>query len=304
MARRPVHSGIDSGGPAADIRAGFSAINKALQLVRSFKIVIPLLLYFVFKLIVVLLYAKGGPGALDKFWALFLPDLGAGGVGHYPQRFLLFPLLMSRLDIALDIFLHVVAQGTTVLLIASALGGKPLDLNGSFGRTMRRYWHLVGVMLVATALILAATYLPILPSLFGWVKRNRYLATGGGIILGLIVQAFFLYAIPFVLLNGESFFKAIGKSFRFARRRYLLALTLAAVPFVITVPTFMLGFKAQAISLRIFPELLMHIQILGEIMNMISAYILVGGVTVIHLEGAAPTSKGAGQRPEIKEEGV
>ena len=304
MARRPVHSGVDSGGAGADIRAGFSAINKALQLVRSIKIVFPLLLYFVFKLIVIILYARGGPGILDSFWAFFLSGLDAGGVGHYPQRFLLFPLLMGRLDIALDILLHVVAQGTTVLLIASAIGGKPLGLTGSFGRTMKRYWHLAGVMLVATVLILAAAKLPAVPSHLGWIARNRHFVAGGGIILGIVVQAFFLYAVPFVLLNGESFFKAIDKSFRFARRRYLLALTLAAVPFVVTVPTFLLGFKAQAISLRLFPELLMHIQILGEIMKMISAYILVGGVTVIHIEETAPISKGPGWKPENEEEGV
>jgi hypothetical protein len=304
MARRPGHSGTDSGGAGADIRAGLSAIYKALQFVRSIKIVLPLLLYFVFKLIVILLYAKGGPGILDSVWALFLPGRGAGGIGHYPQRFLLFPLLMNRLDIALDILVHVIAQGTTILLIASALGGRSLGLAGSFGRAMRRYWHLAGVMLVATVLILASTYLPVLPSLLGWTARNRYLVTGGGILLGLVVQAFFLYAVPFVLLNGESFLKAIGKSFAFARKRYLLALTLAAVPFVVTIPTFLLGFKAQALSLRIFPELLMHIQILGEIMKMISAYILVGGVTVIHIEEAAPAPEGTGQRSENEEEGV
>ena len=294
MARRPVKSGVDPGGAGADIRTGFSAIYQALQLVRSIKIVFPLLLYFLFKLFVIILYAKGGPGILDRFWALFLSGHGAGSVGHYPQRFLLFPSLMGRLDIALDILLHVIAQGATILLIASAIGEKSLGLAGSFGHTMRRYWHLVGVMLVATLLILAAAYLPALPSSFGWTSRNRYLITGGGIVLGLVVQAFFLYAVPFVLLNGESFLKAIGKSFRLARRRYLLALTLAAVPFIVTLPTFMLGFKAQAISLRLFPELLMHIQIMGEIMKTISAYILVGGVTVIYTEETAPDSKSTG----------
>jgi hypothetical protein len=285
------------------MRAGLSAIYKALLLVRSIRILLPLLLYFLFELFIILLYAKGGPGILDGFWALFLPGRGAEAVGHYPQRLLMLPALLGRLDIAFDILLHVVAQGITVLLIASALGGKPLALVNSFGRTMRRYWHLTGVMLAATVIILAATYLPMLPSLLGWTARNRHIMTGGGIILGILAQAFFLYAVPFVLLNGESLFEAIGKSIRFARRHYMLSLTLAAVPFVVTLPTFLLGFKAQVISLRIFPELLMHIQILGEIMKMVSSYILVGGVTVIYIEESPTRFEQAGRIEQHKEEG-
>jgi hypothetical protein len=298
MATRPVDSG--TAGTGAGIGAGLSAIYKALLLIRSVKIVLPLLLYFVFEVIVILLYAKSGPGILDGFWALFLPGQGSSAVGHYPQRLLLLPMIMGRLDIALDILLHVIAQGTTVLLVTSALTDKPLELAGSFGRTMRRYWHLAGVMLVATVFILASTYLPALPSLFGWTERNRYLMTGGGIIFGILVQALFLYAVPFVLLSGEPFFRAIGRSFQFARRHYLLALTLAAVPFVVTLPTFLLGFKAQVISLRIFPELIMHIQILGEIMKTVSTYILVGGVTVIYIQEILTHS---GSKTENKEEG-
>jgi hypothetical protein len=298
MATRPVDSG--TAGAGASIGAGLSAIYKALLLVHRVKIVLPLLLYFFFELIVIILYAKGGPGVLDGFWEIFLPGRGAERIGHYPQRLLLLPTIMGRLDIALDILVHVVAQGMTILLIASALADKPLYLAGSFGRTMRRYWHLAGVMLIATVFILAATYLPALPSIFGWTERNRYFMTGGGIIFGILVQALFLYAIPFVLLGGENFARAIGKSFGFARRRYLLSLTLAAVPFAVTLPTFLLGFKAQVISLRIFPELIMHIQIMGEVMKLVSTYILVGGVTAIYIQEISHLS---GSKTENKEEG-
>ncbi len=301
MARRPVRSGADSGGLGAGIRAGLSAAYRALMLVRGIKILIPLLLYFVFQLFVIILYAKGGPGVLDVFWKLFLPGGDAAAVGRYPQRLLLLPVLMGRINILFDILLHVVAQGITVLLVASAMEGARLHLARSFGRTMGRYWRLVGVMLIATVVILAATYLPALPMVLGWTARNLYVATGGGILIGILAQVFFLYAVPFVLLEGEPFGAAVGKSIRFARRRYLPSLTLAVVSFAVTLPTFLLGFKAQFISLRIFPELIMHIQILGEIMKLISTYILVGGVTVIFIKETS-TSSGPGRLATRQEE--
>jgi len=302
MAQRSVRSGADTGGFGTGIRAGFSAIYKALLLVRGIKILLPLLLYFVFELFVIILYVRGGPGALDGFWALFLPGGGAGAIGHYPQRLLLLPVLIGRVDILFDILLHVVAQGITVLLVASALEGSSLRLALSFGRTIGRYWHLAGVMLIATVVILAATYLPALPMLFDWTAYDRYIATGGGIIIGILAQAFFLYAVPFVLIDGESFPTALRSSIRFARRRYMLSLTLAGVSFAVTLPTFLLGFKAQIISLRTFPELIMHIEILGEIMKLISTYILVGGVTVIFMEEAS-TRSSPGRRETHREEG-
>lgn len=286
MARPPVRLGADAGGFGSGIRDGLSAAYKSLLIIRSIKIVIPLLLYFLFELLVIIIYTRVGPGSLDYFWTLFLPGRSANVIGHYPQRLLLLPEILGGLDIVLDILVYVVAQGATIVLIAAALSGRPLDLGNSFAATMKRYWRLIGVMFVATLIILFATYLPRLPSNFGWTTHNRYIATISSVLLGILVQAFFLYAVPFVIIGGESIFGAIAKSIRFARRRYLLSLTLAAVPFIIMLPTFLLGFKAQILSLRIYPELITHIQILGEIMNVVATYILVGGVTVIFTEEA------------------
>ncbi len=282
MERRVVDGG--NAGFGSGIRAGISAIYRSLLLIHGIKIVLPLLIYFLFELIIILLYAKGGPGILDGFWGLFLPGRGSTAIRHYPQRLLLLPVMLGRIDIAFDILFYSVAQGITALLIAAAVRGNPIRLADSLGRTLRRYWHLAGAMIVVTAIVMFAVYLPSVPSVLGWAPRSRYIVTGGGIVIGILAQAFFLYTIPFILLNGEPLFKAIGKSFQLARRRYILSLTLATVPFLFTMPTFLLGFKAPIISLRTIPELIIHIQILGEIMKLISGYILIGGVTVTHIE--------------------
>ena len=166
--------------------------------------------------------------------------------------------------------------------MSDAINGKP---PGSFWiiAGVALVWHLVGVMFIATAVILIATYLPMLPSSLGWAGRNRYVEVAAYVALGILSQAFFLYAVPYVLLGNEPFHGAIGRSIRFALRRYMLSLTIAAVAFIVIAPTFLLELKAQIISLRIFPELIVYIQILGNIMKLVSGYILIGGVTVVYM---------------------
>lgn len=286
-----------------DIRSGFQAMYKTVQMVHHGKVALPLLIYLLFKLAVIFAYSMGGAGPLDAVWALVLPGKVAESLRHYPQHLLLLPQVMGRLDIALDVLVHVIAQGATVILVAAVYQNRRASLTDGFGRTMRAYGHLVGVMVAATALILAATRLPLLPSLLGSNIGSRTIVTGAGTILGLVVQAFFLYAVPSVLLRGRTALRAIWESFLLSKRRYLLALTLAVVPFIITLPTTLLSFKAQAISLRLFPELLIHTQILGEVMQLIASYLLVGSVTIRFVEetGSAP-EKDSG-RPAAEEEG-
>ncbi|MCK4349612.1 MAG: hypothetical protein KAX13_02075, partial [Candidatus Krumholzibacteria bacterium] len=76
---------------------------------------------------------------------------------------------------------------------------------------------------------------------------------------------------------------ALRDSVSFAFYNYPASLTLAVVTFIVSLPTFLLGFKSQVIALRLFPELLIHIQITAEVLQFVSTYLLVGGVTVLFL---------------------
>jgi hypothetical protein len=277
---------IDRKGLIDDMGAGLTAVYKAIQQIQNARVLIPLLLYFVFKLALLLLYTESGAGRINDFWALALWGEASAGLEHYPQHLFLLPQVMSRLDIVLDVFVYVIAQGATVLLVAAFYRGERRGIGYAFSGTLRRYGHIVGVMIVATVAIAAAARVASLPSRFGWIPHNRYIITGGSVLLGLAVQAFFIYCIPFVLLKKRSAIGAVMESFRLSGRRYLTAATLVVVPFVVTSPTFLLGFKAHVIALRLFPELLIYIQVLSEVMNLIASYLLAGAIAVRFTEEA------------------
>jgi hypothetical protein len=107
------------------------------------------------------------------------------------------------------------------------------------------------------------------------------------VILGLLVQALFIYAVPIILMRRRSAFGALRENFRFAVHNYPASFTLALVTFAVSLPTFLLGLKSRVIALRLFPELLIHIQVTAELLQFVATYLLVGGVTVLFLDKTA-----------------
>jgi hypothetical protein len=283
METRPPIAPTDSRriGPVEGLRAAFRALYDAIQILQNGKVIVPLLLYLVLKILVIVSFIESGTGGLHDLWSLLLPGKQANALEHYPHHVMLLPVAMERLNIVLDIFLHIIVQGMTILLVASTLEGEATRLGPSLRLTMKRYWHIVLVMIAALAAMLIAANLPYLVPIPPESLPHRHIPTAAAIVLGLAVQAFFLYAVPLVLLSGAGAFSALRGSVRFALRNYPTSLTLAVVTFVVSLPTFLLGFKSQVIALRLFPELLIYIQVTGEVLQFVSTYLLVGGVTVI-----------------------
>ncbi len=280
---RRVSADIKGKGFAAGVRAAFRALYEAIQILQNSKVILPLLAYFVIKILLIISFIESGTGGLHAFWSYLLPGGQADGLEHYPHHVMLLPLAMQRLDIALDLFLHIIAQGMTVLLVAAVYSGKSASVVSSFHGTMKRYGHLVVVMIVALAAIFIVANIPYLIPISPESLPHRHIPTAAGILFGLIIQAFFIFAVPIVLLSTRPAFGALLDNFRFAFRNYTASLTLALVTFIVSLPTFLLGFKSQVIALRLFPELLIYIQITTELLQFISTYLLVGGVTVLFL---------------------
>ena len=267
------------------MRAAFRSLYEAIQILQNGKVIVPLLIYFAIKILFIISFIEsGGTGGLHAFWSFLLPGGQAAGLKHYPHHVMLLPLAIQRLDIALDIFIHIIAQGMTVLLVAAAYCGKSISIVSSFHGTMRRYWHLVIVMIIALAAIIIAANIPYLVPISPGSLPHRHIPTAAGIVLGLITQAFFIFAVPIVLLSVLPAFGALRNNFRFALGNYTASITLALVTFIVSLPTFLLGFKSQLIALRLFPELLIYIQITAELLQFVSTYLLVGGVTILFLK--------------------
>lgn len=275
-------------------RSAWRAFSTSFYLLNRGVLALPLLIYFALKLAIVFLYLAKAGEPWSSFWAFFLPGVGAEATSHYPSHLILMPAVLRRLDIPLDVLVHIVFQGATVLLVSAAYSRKNLSLGGSFGGALGNYTRLVGVTLLASVVILLITSIP--TGFFGLASEAPpgRAATALSMLLGLTAQAFFLYSMPFVLLGGRSVPDAVRRSFAMAGRHFIHTFILAAVPFALTVPTLLLGFKAVAISFRLSPEFLVHVQIAGEVMQLVATYILTASLTVAFIWKRQPAAHEGG----------
>ncbi len=260
----------------------------ALSLLQNGRLAVPLLLYFALRIAVIFLYLSSVNEPLSSFWALFVGGYSGEDVSHYPVHMILMPTILSRLDIVLDIFASVLFQGATIVLVAAAFRKRKISVGGGFTRAARGYPHMVAVMLVVSIALLLCVNAPrvLNPALRGAAYYGVYALV---LLVGLCVQALFLYAIPFILLEGRRAPGAIASSMRSATRSAVTTFLIVAVPFVFTIPTLLLGLKAEMIAYRISPDFLLINQIAGEIIYLIATYAIVGGATITLISRPQPT---------------
>lgn len=272
--------GIDSrtapgGGPAA----AFKAFHRSLLLLQNPKLALPLFLYFLLKLGILALYISNTSLNLSPVWAFFIRGLTPENINHYPIHPIMMQTILGRLDILMDIFVFVIFQGVTIILVSAAFARRSVSLREGFKTTTTRYFHLVIAAIAASVIMLVFVNAPAIIA----EQTGRHAGTGitaAGTIIGLVIQALLLFTAPFILLERIAGFRAIGRSIRFAGRSIGTSVLLVIVPFILTLPTMLLMLRADMIAFRISPDFLIYIQVAGEIMQLFASYLVIGGATI------------------------
>jgi hypothetical protein len=260
----------------------FRIFGRTLSYLQHGRLAVPLLLYMHLQFLLIALYVWSGAKAA-RLWALVRPAMDPEILRHYPEHLFLMGSILGRFDIPLEIFVLVVAQGATVLLVAAAAGRGRMGVRESLKAAGRRYLHLV-IAAAAAAVVMFAGFRYPMALIDGIAGTPRGFGAGAGALICVVLQAFLLYAIPFILIEGRSAWDALRRSFGFAGRHFVESFLFALVPFLLTVPTLLLSLNPQAIAFQISPEFLIHVQIAGEVVQFIATYLLVGGLTIFFVE--------------------
>ena len=166
-------------------------------------------------------------------------------------------------------------------------------MTGSFASAARRYPRLLAVSAIASAAVYAAVFLGT------WLSRGiegpgRYVALGGGMAAGLIIQSLFVYTVPFIMLEASSAAAAVASGVSLSLRTFTRTLLIVGVPFLLTTPTILLDLKAVMIAMRLSPEFMIQNFIASRVMEMVSVYLITATATVVFLAGARGYPRGAG----------
>ncbi len=224
--------------------------NKALSALKKPAVAVPSILYFILQIIIILFYLLSINEPWSSFWAIFIKGISSKALGHYPNHIILMQPVLGRFNLFIDIFIHVIFQGATVLLISSFLSGRVISLRKSFSLSLKRYIHLAIVSIAGSAAIFACINISRMASR-SLGQTPHMLVIMAGIICGLMIQALLLYTTPLILLKKISAVTAIKDSISIASRLATVSLLIVILPFILTLPSILLDLKAGFISLRL-----------------------------------------------------
>ena len=254
------------------------AYRRTLSALKQPLIWLPLLVYTAVKIGIMFLYFASVRAGVATFWELFVFDEKPGAIIHYPTSHLMMPAIMTGFGFLLEVFVHVIFQGATMVLYAEVFKSRDTTLGAAFGKTMSRYVPLVIVSLVFSVALYTIVHLPSYARDFA--PSIPYIAiVAVSAVLGLVVQAFLIFATPFVLFYDRSALAGLRDSLALATRSFAPLFLLVALPFILTTPMLFVQTKALFLIRRLSPDVLVPIQVTTEILQAIGTLLLLGGLT-------------------------
>jgi len=212
---------------------------------------------------------------------------------HYPVNFLLLPKLASHSRNFLSCIIGSLLTGFAVAMVADTYNSKTVHLFSALKNAFRKYLSLFTVVLIINLLFLGlvkvmemgliryftsghATLLFLKPVI--WLGP---ILIALNLLLVVLVQGVFVYAIPLLMIENLKLFKAIGRSALLFVKLFLPTLALVGLPVLIYIPIIILQFNAPFLIDRLFPESVLYVCIAAVVINSLVIDLLVTLSTTI-----------------------
>jgi hypothetical protein len=263
--------------------AAASALQESLGMLISPLVGLPYLIWFAAQLLLMGAYLSLHTGPAASFWAWFVPGVPAEALRHYPDHLILMQAVLNRIEMLLDVIVRCVFHGATIIMIREVFRGRRPGVGDSFGRSIKRYRDLFLVSLISAAAVYAVVSAG-RQLTAGITGPARFAAASAWVAAGLVTQAFFVYALPYVVLEGRSFAGALWGGIKLTARLATKTILIVLIPFVLTLPTMLLSLKAEMIALRLSPGFMIHLHVADKVMELVSMYLITAGATVIFMK--------------------
>lgn len=188
---------------------------------------------------------------------------------HYPANFLLLSKLASFSRMGLSVIFGSLLTG---IAIAKAYK-KPGKI------ALKKYTSLFLVVFIVTTLFyFTVNSASLLLSKYFMAKHAKLLFLGPriwmgpilfflNIIIAIVVQAAFIYALPELILNDKKFFQAIYSSFKFYCKNFFITMLLISIPMILYIPIIILNSNTALLMDKMFPEIALLLCIAGIIVS-------------------------------------
>lgn len=202
---------------------------------------------------------------LSLVFAPIIKTLWGEAYLHYPFNFNLMPRLFYYVQIGIYILIDGLLSGMAVWMVFRANEGKKPVFSEALKKVFPKYIILAGFLLtiflivysisfgenLAIAKLLRFKFMVIL------LKRGLldFIKVFFNFFVIALVETLFAFVIPFVVLGGRGFFKAIGGSFSLARKLFFTVFILIIIPTTISLPISLLKAGLPALMAKTLPEI-------------------------------------------------
>ncbi|MBD3161505.1 MAG: hypothetical protein GF346_04775 [Candidatus Eisenbacteria bacterium] len=238
----------------------------------------PFLLYFLIQAGAVLLLTRFHEPILAPVLVPVVRAIAGEPALHYPLFYLALPSVFSRLSLGLDLIFGAWLIGAAFLYFRQA--DRPTERVGGSLATATRAWpRLILLRLPVILLLYGSIYL--LPQLvFGrpeevggnTVRLIRY----GSFLVGVILEALFLYAPIVLLVERRGILAALGRSLRIFGRLPGITLAVVLVPNLVQLPISFVLRHAETIVRRLSPEMVAWALVLAAGAYLVATFFIVG----------------------------
>lgn len=262
-----------------DILRILRAFAEAASFLRYFKPAVPLLAYLLLKLCIIIAYSYSMFVPPQWFSSIVAAGIDAESFSRYPDRMILMPLVLGRIDIPLEIILLSLAYGSTIFLVASSHRKSALSVKKALSSAGNRWIHLALASLISSAVLFVMVRIP------AFLSNNETAVQSSEKLLapfalGILVQIFLAYAGASIILERRPALAALRRSVIFAGRHFAGSLVLVTLPFLVSLPMLLLSLNPSAIASQLSPDFLVTGQIASEIVDFATGYLLVGAMTI------------------------
>jgi hypothetical protein len=271
--------------------------NTGLFLKTQPKLIVPFAIFAAVESLVLIFFFLSPRAPINALMGPIIIRLWGEAFLHYPTNFLLLPRLASASRMFLAVILSSLLTGMAVVLVARAHNKEPVKLKEAFFSAAKRYLSLFIIVL----LLVVFFYFAVKAFSFLLIK---YFSSGQASLLfmkptiwfgpvtlvvnfffALLVQSFFVYAIPFLMLGKEKLLKAVVKSFVLFKKLLLPTLVLVGAPLLLYIPVTILEQNSAFLIQKVFPEFILIVLFFGiAISSLVVDLLITVSTTALYLD--------------------
>ena len=213
---------------------------------------------------------------------------------HYPFNLLILPSLFDYSLAFLTIVFGVAINGMVVGMVSDANEKLGVRLFANLARAVKRYPALILLSLFMT---ISAYIIFILPKMLVlWFYTHQIeaifhlsqwqvlrITLGMSFFLFLILDVFFAYSIPAVIIENKGIFSAIKRSFLVNRGMLLSTFFLILIPTLFNCIIFFLKLKIPFLAEATFPEIVLFILGGNILIKLFTEYFCISSITTLFL---------------------